>query len=96
MYDKQYCVYVMTNKYNTTLYAGVTSRLEQRVFEHKQKLVPGFTTRYNLTKLVYYECTNDVMSAITREKEVKGWLRKKKVQLIESENPGWKDLSDDF
>ena len=86
----------MTNKYNTTLYTGVTSRLEQRVFEHKQKLVPGFTTQYNLTKLVFYECTNDVMSAIAREKEIKGWLRKKKIQLIESDNPNWKDLSDDF
>jgi putative endonuclease len=82
----------MTNK-SRTLYTGVTNNLERRVYEHKNKLVAGFTIKYNITKLVHYEETNDVHIALTREKQIKGWLRAKKIALIESENPEWKDLS---
>ena len=88
----EYYVYMMTN-YSRTLYTGVTSNLERRVHEHKTKLVGGFTTRYNITKLVYFETTGDIESAIAREKQIKGWLRRKKVDLIESVNPEWRDLS---
>ncbi len=90
-----YFVYMMTNV-TGMLYVGVTSNLEGRVFQHKMKLIPGFTSRYNLTQLVYYEWTEDVVAAITREKQIKGWLRKKKVALIESMNPKWRDLSGDW
>jgi putative endonuclease len=90
---RQYHVYIMTNR-SKTLYTGVTNDIERRVYEHKQKLVNGFTKRYNLTMLVYYETTNDVQSAISREKQIKGWLRRKKIALIESVNPEWADLSD--
>ncbi len=89
---KSYYVYIMTNK-SKTLYTGVTNNLERRVYEHKNKLVPGFTNKYNITKLVYYEETNDVQAALAREKQIKGWLRSKKIALIESENPEWKDPS---
>ena len=85
----------MTNK-SRTLYAGVTNDLERRVYEHKKKLVPGFTTKYNITRLVYFEVTRDVGSAIAREKQIKGWLRAKKIALIDSVNPGWRDLSVDW
>jgi len=85
----------MTNK-SKTLYTGVTHNLERRVYEHKNKLVEGFTKRYNITKLVYYEETNNVHSAIEREKQIKGWLRKRKIALIESMNPKWTDLSDEW
>ena len=74
----------------------MTNNLLKRVFEHKNKLLKGFTARYNITKLVYYEITSDVKSAIAREKQVKGWIRKKKIDLIETINPEWKDLSDDW
>jgi len=90
---KQYCIYIMTN-YAHTLYTGVTNDLERRVYEHKMKFVPGFTARYGLTTLVYYECGEDIDAAIAREKQIKGWLRKKKVALIESMNPEWRDLSE--
>jgi len=89
----QYYVYIMTNR-SKTLYTGVTNDLERRVYKHKQKLIEGFTKKYNLTMLAYYELTDDVQSAITREKQIKGWLRRKKVALIESLNPQWKDLSE--
>ena len=89
---KQYYVYIMTNK-SRTLYTGITSNLERRVYEHKQKLLPGFTERYNITRLVYFEATQDVHAAIAREKQIKGWLRSKKIALVESANPGWQDLS---
>jgi putative endonuclease len=82
----------MTNK-SRTLYTGVTNDLGRRVYEHKQKLVPGFTSKYNITRLVYFETTEDIRAAIEREKQIKGWLRSKKVALIESENPEWRDLS---
>jgi putative endonuclease len=86
-------VYIMTN-HSRTLYAGVTNNLQRRVYEHKQKLVEGFTQKYNITQLVYYEVTSDVRSAIAREKQIKGWLRSKKIALIESMNPKWKGLSE--
>jgi putative endonuclease len=89
----QYYVYMMTN-HSGTLYVGVTNDLRRRVWEHKQKLIEGFTKRYNIMRLVYYEETPDAAAAIAREKKIKGWLRKKKIALIESFNPGWKDLSD--
>ena len=92
---KQYFVYIMASA-SGTLYTGVTGDLERRVAEHKQKLIPGFTARYNITRLVYYESTPDVRSAIAREKQIKGWLRAKKVALIESVNPQWRDLSEDW
>src|SRR4030042_1964423 len=93
--NKQYYIYIMTNLAHT-LYTGVTNDLERRVYEHKMKLVPGFTTRYGLTTLVYYEFGEDVDGAIAREKQIKGWLRKKKIALIESMNPEWKVLSEDW
>ncbi len=92
---KSYYVYIMTNR-SKTLYTGITNNLERRVYEHKQKLIPGFTSKYNITKLVYHEETNDVSVAIAREKQIKGWLRAKKIALIELENPEWKDLSLDW
>jgi putative endonuclease len=85
-------VYIMTNK-SGTLYTGVTNNLERRIYEHKHHLVKGFTNKYNIDKLVYFEETSDINAAISREKQIKGWLRKKKIALIESMNPGWKDLS---
>jgi putative endonuclease len=89
---KSYFVYIMTN-HSRTLYTGVTNDLIRRVQEHKQKLIPGFTKKYNITKLVYFEQTNDIQAAIQREKQIKGWLRAKKIALIESINPQWEDLS---
>jgi putative endonuclease len=88
-----YYVYIMTNR-SGTLYVGMTNDIRRRVWQHKHKLIQGFTKRYNITRLVYYEETPDVASAIAREKQIKGWLRKKKTALIESCNPDWKDLSD--
>jgi putative endonuclease len=89
----QYYVYIMTNR-SKTLYTGVTNDLMRRVCEHKNKMIEGFTKRYNLTKLVFYEETGEILSAIRREKQIKGWLRSKKIALIESLNPEWKDLSE--
>ena len=86
----------MTNKHNTTLYTGVTNDLKRRVFEHKEHLVKGFTNRYNLEKLVYLEVTNDINAAILREKQIKNGSRRKKIELVESINPEWKDLSEDL
>jgi len=88
----RYFVYIVTNK-SGTLYTGVTNDLSRRVYEHKQKLVPGFTKKYNITRLVYFEETDDIKAAIAREKQIKGWLRSKKIALIESLNPKWEDLS---
>ena len=90
---KQYYVYIMTNN-SRTLYTGVTGNLIRRVYEHRNKLVGGFAQKYNITKLVHYEITSDVQAAIQREKQIKGWLRKKKIALIEAANPQWKDLSE--
>ena len=92
---RQYYVYILTNK-SGTLYVGVTNNLERRVFDHKNHLVEGFTKKYNITKLIYYEATEDINAAITREKQIKGWLRKKKIALIESVNPEWKDLTENW
>ena len=89
----QYYVYIMTNR-SKTLYTGITNDLIRRVYEHKNKMVEGFTKKYNITRLVYFEETNDIQSAITREKQIKGWLRRKKIALIESVNPKWEDLSE--
>ena len=89
----QYYVYIMTNR-SKTLYTGVTNDLMRRVYEHKNKMIEGFTKKYHITKLVYYEETNDIQVAISREKQIKGWLRGKKIALIESVNPKWNDLSE--
>jgi len=83
----------MTNN-SRTLYTGITANLIRRVYEHKNKLIEGFTQKYNITKLVHYEITTDVQVAIQREKQIKEWLRKKKIALIEAANPEWKDLSE--
>ena len=93
--DRRYYVYILTNG-KRTLYVGVTNDLVRRVYEHKNKLVDGFTKKYNLTYLAYYDETADVMAAIEREKQIKGWRRSKKVELIESGNPKWKDLAMDW
>jgi len=82
----------MSNDRNTTLYTGVTNNLKRRVYEHKNKLIKGFTTRYNITKLVYYEMTGSIESAILREKQIKSGSRKRKVDLISKENKNWNDL----
>jgi putative endonuclease len=92
----QYYVYILSNRYNTVLYTGVTGDLIRRVDEHRRKLVPGFTSRYNVTKLVYYEITESIEAAIQREKQIKGGSRQKKIDLINSINPGWKDLYEEF
>ena len=91
---KNYYIYIMANKTNTTIYIGITSDIIKRVWEHKNKVIDGFTKRYNVNKLVYYEETTDVNSAIAREKQLKGWNRAKKNKLIESTNPNWDDLYD--
>ena len=90
--DKTFYVYILASK-SRRLYVGVTNNLQRRVHEHKNKLVDGFTKQYNIDRLVYFEDTQDVMSAITREKQIKGWLRIREVQLIETSNPTWEDLS---
>lgn len=82
----------MTNK-SRTLYTGVTNDLIRRVYEHKHQLIPGFCSKYQISQLVYFEVTQDVFAALNREKQIKGWLRSKKIQLIESVNPDWQDLS---
>jgi putative endonuclease len=88
-----YYVYIIANR-SKTLYTGVTNNLEQRIYEHKHHLIAGFTSKYHLTHLVYFEETSDVDAALAREKQIKGWLRVKKLALIESVNPEWRDLSD--
>jgi len=91
----EYYIYIMSNK-SRMLYIGVTNNLERRVHEHQMKLIPGFTHRYGLTRLVYYESTNDIRVAIEREKEIKGWVRRKKTALIHSFNAEWRDLSEEW
>lgn len=93
---KQYYVYIMTNKKNNVIYTGITNNLKKRVYEHKEKLVAGFTRKYNISKLVYYEIFDSSYGAITREKKIKGGSRQKKVNLIRTLNPGWDDLYDYF
>ncbi|MBU1102072.1 GIY-YIG nuclease family protein [Patescibacteria group bacterium] len=92
MNQKSYYVYIIASKRNGTLYIGVTSDLKKRIWEHKNNLVEGFTKKYKVHLLVYYESTNNVRSAITREKQLKKWNRKWKIGLIEKNNPRWKDL----
>jgi putative endonuclease len=92
---RQYHVYIVTNK-SGTLYTGVTSNLLKRIFEHKSGVVDGFSKKYKTGKLVYYEVTDNAWSAIAREKQIKGWLRAKKLALIERFNPEWRDLSEDW
>jgi putative endonuclease len=88
---KQYCIYILTN-YSKTLYIGVTNNLKKRVWEHKNKFVEGFTKKYNIDKLIYYEQADNVYVALAREKQLKKWRREKKVNLIEKFNPLWIDL----
>lgn len=92
----RYFVYILTNTYNTVLYTGVTNDLMRRVSKHKRGTGSKFTSRYRIHKLVYFEIAESVESAIGREKQIKGWSRSKKVALIESVNPEWKDLSDEL
>ncbi len=94
MESKQPCVYILASKTNGTLYIGVTSNLIKRVWEHKNNLVEGFTHKYNIHQLVYFELYGDMAEAITREKRLKKWNRSWKVRLIEEQNPNWKDLYD--
>ena len=99
--NKEYYLYIMTNKMTTNkesdvLYVGVTNDLEKRVARHKQKMLQGFTSRYNVNKLVYYETCSDINSIIAREKQIKGGSRQKKIDLIESMNPNWDDLTLSF
>ncbi len=89
----QYYVYILTNWNNRVMYVGVTNNLERRIYEHKNKVLDGFTKKYNVDKLVYFEQTSDIRAAIEREKQIKGWLREKKNALVETVNPEWKDLS---
>jgi putative endonuclease len=94
--DKQYYVYIMTNKRNTVLYTGVTNNLKRRIYEHKEKLVSGFTMKYNVTKLIYYEILGDPENAILREKQIKAGSRQKKIDLINSINRKWIDLYEEL
>ena len=93
--NKKYYVYIMTNK-SGTLYTGLTENLLKRVHQHKNKLIEGFTKKYNINKLLYFETFADVYSAIAREKTIKGWVRRKKLDLIRTTNPNWADLSEDW
>jgi putative endonuclease len=90
---KTYYVYLLTNWNNRVMYVGVTNHLERRIYEHKNKLIEGFTKKYNVDKLVYFEMTPDVLAAIEREKQIKKWRREKKDRLVIAANPEWKDLS---
>jgi putative endonuclease len=92
---KRFFVYIMASR-SRTIYVGVTSDLEGRVYQHKHMLVPGFTSRYKITRLVFFEEAGDAMSAISREKEIKAWSRAKKTALIEASNPTWDDLSEEW
>ena len=94
--NKIYAVYIMTNYSETSLYIGVTSNLQKRVWEHKNKITEGFTKKYNIDKLIYYEITDSIESAINREKQLKRWHRQWKINLIKQMNPDFKDLSLDW
>ena len=96
MSEKQYYVYIMTNAHNTVLYTGVTNELQRRVIEHKSGKGSEFTKKYNLTRLIYFESGDDINVAIAREKQIKAGSRKKKIELIESINPEWKDLFEEY
>ena len=92
---KQYYVYILTSK-SCILYVGVTNNLERRIFEHRQKVVPGFTKKYNINRLMYFEVFENIRDAIAREKQIKSWRREKKVALIQATNPMWRDLTEDW
>ena len=96
VFTKNYYVYLLTNWNNKVIYVGVTNDLNRRIYEHKNKLISGFTKKYNLNKLVYFEETCDINAAINREKEIKKWRREKKDILVNQINPNWQDLSDRF
>ena len=96
MQKNDYFVYILTNKNNNVLYVGVTNDLSRRMTEHKNKIVGGFTKKYNTNKLVYYEITNDIETALNREKQLKNWHRQWKIDLIERDNKEWKDLSENL
>jgi len=93
---REYCVYLMTNAHNTVIYCGVTNNLARRVYEHKNGLGGIFTKKYNVNKLVYYEVGDNVNAALAREKQIKGGSRKKKMDMVDSVNPEWKDLFDEI
>ena len=90
--DKQYTVYILANWTNKVIYIGMTSNLAQRIYQHKNKLIEGFTKKYNVSKLVYFECYSTPYDAATREQQLKGWRREKKNSLINGFNPDWADL----
>lgn len=92
MFSRYYSVYILTNRTNSVLYTGVTNNLQRRIYEHKNKLSDGFTSRYNVNKLVYYEVFEDSREAIKREKSIKNLVRRKKIDLVGKFNPEWKDL----
>jgi len=93
---RSYYVYILTNWNNKVIYIGVTNNLERRIYEHQNKQIEGFTKKYNLNKLVYFEETHDIIAAISREKEIKKWRREKKDALVQKMNPRWEDLTKDF
>ena len=93
---KTYAVYILTNYYDTTFYIGVTGNLQKRIYEHKNKTIEGFSKKYNIDKLVYYELTEDVEFALNREKQLKRWHRQWKINLIKEKNPEFKDLSENL
>jgi putative endonuclease len=94
--ERLFCVYILTNDRRTVLYTGVTSELRARISQHQQKLLPGFTKRYNVSRLVYFECGPDAYGAIGREKQIKAGSRQKKLNLINEFNPEWRDLSEEL
>lgn len=96
MGHKQYFIYMMTNRWKNVLYTGMTNSLEKRVWQHKNKAVPGFTKRYNCDRLVYYEIYDEITQVIAREKQLKNWPRAKKNELVDSLNPAWNDLAADW
>ncbi len=96
MNNNYYYVYILTNNNNRVLYTGVTNDLKRRVYEHKEGLVKGFTKKYNVSKLIYFEVSEDIYSAISREKQIKAGSRKKKIELINSMNEDWRDLYDEI
>ena len=92
----QYYIYILTNQTHTVLYTGVTNDLKRRIYQHREKLLSGFTSRYNVSKLVLYECTEDPSAAISREKQIKAGSRRKKIELVNRFNPDWRDLYDEI
>ena len=93
MENKIYYVYIITTQNNKVMYVGMTNNLKRRIYEHKNKLVDGFTKKYNINKLVYYESSSQIDTILNREKEIKKWRREKKNKLVETLNPEWKDLA---